>query len=257
MPNAPYNYETLGPISYPQRGKDTVLSPPSGANLAIGEVVLTNRSGSAIDVGWGMKLPNAIWKAGSITAASTPDYLNDTTDAQSAATGDFPLFTTTTNSGFLVQSTAKFNLIGITISTAASGGSPVYAYQYYNGSSMTTLTLVSTPVYTATGDVYIVFAAPHDWAKGSTAAVGADSDKYCIQVLATTASSTAGGTADILWVGQLYDFYPSLGNNSALNTEMKGEMVLLYGAGFLPYFGSASASNTVEIYYRPLGYIPS
>lgn len=246
-------YDFLPPTAYPEVSKATPLVPHTGGMLAIGEVTMTNMAAAA-DLAFGYKQPNAMWKAGSITAASTPDYLDDTTDAQSAAAGDFPLFTLVNNGGFLVQSVEKFNMIGITISTAASGGAPVYAYQYYNGTSMVALTPRLSGTFSATGDTIIGFLAPTDWVKGSTAAVGADSDKYCLQVISTTASTTAGGTASLLWVGSWLAYQPQVATNNSFSFDIPNyEAVLLGGGSFLPYFGLANAANTVQAHYRTIG----
>ena len=251
----PGNFELTEPIAYPQKcGPLTVLSPPAGAQLGLGEFVLTNRSGGAANVGLAWKIPNGLWKAGQIIVANTPDYSDDTTDAQSAATGDFPLFTTTANDGFLVQSPVKFNVIGMTVSTALIGA-PTIVYEYYDGTAMVTLTTIEAEVVFATGDKFTVFQSPVDWAKGSTAAVGADSDKYCIQARASVAPTTAP-IASILWLGQLINFFPSLGNNAAQDFEVQGEIVIQAAASVMPYFGTANAANSVQLHWRRLGHIP-
>ena len=246
------HYLTTLSRKYSEVCKSTIVSPESGETLYIGKVVLTNRSGGATDVGFGFRHTNSMWEAGQITAASTPDYSDDTTDAQDAGTNDFALFTTTNNDGFLVQSIEPFNLIGIDLSTAASGGSPVYEYTYYDGTNMTALTLIDTPDYTdTTNDQHILFEVPNNWAKGSTAAVGADSDKYAVQVRATTASSGAGGLAAELWIASLTDLQVEIANNFALVEDFgSGEMAIPHGNGFVAYFETASANNLVEVHYR-------
>lgn len=248
------NFQETGPIGYAEKGGSTVLSPNSGGALGIGEVVITNRSGGNIDVGWGWKQPNSLWVAGQIDASATPDFIDDTTDAQDAGAGDFALTTTTNNDGFLIASKIPFHYIGMDVSTAAAG-SPVYAVTYYNGSSMAAMPLYDSFAVglASTGAQAIAFPAPHDWAKGTTAAVATTlSDYYCVQVVATTAPTTAA-LASTLWVGTIMDFYPLLADNAQWDTDMKAEKVIPCGASVLPIFGTAASGNTIELHYRNLG----
>jgi len=260
MAHNPGNFNTTSPISYPsQCGPTTALSPPSnlsGSQLGVGEVILVNRSGVAADVGFGWKQPNALWEAGQIDVSATPDFIDDTTDAQDAGTDDFALFTTTNDDGFLVRSTHKFNVIGMTVGTAEAG-TPTYVYEYYNGTAMATLPTYSTPAAFTAADHIISFPAPHDWATGSTAAVSTDSaGKYVIQVTASTAPTTAP-LANVLWVTTLFDYFPLLADDAALNFEMSTEVVVPAAASIVPYFGTAATGNTIQVHWRPLGGTPS
>src|ERR1035437_5253364 len=145
-------------IGYAQNGKDAALSPPTGKQLQVYGIEAMNRSGGAIDVGILKKLNADDWMIYSIVAASTP-VASDITAAVQAATAT-GIFTLTNNDGFMIGSKNRFNLIGLTISTGASGGSPVYAYKYYNGSTMATLTTIATATFSSTGTQLILFNAP-------------------------------------------------------------------------------------------------
>lgn len=252
------NYDHLPSTSYVQKGKDAVLSPLTGGALVLGEATLENNSGGAIDVFIGYKHANSMWKAGQWVNATTT-FTDDTTDAQSAATGDFPLTTTTVNDGFIIGSNVKFNLIGITVSTAQAGA-PVYAYEYWNGSAYVALaagSIKESPASFTAADQFIIFMPPHDWAKGGSG-TGVDQTRFNIRMRATTAPTTAP-IADILWLGTSIAMKEGLANNTKFSIDLVNtEIVLPGGCGFLPYFGgTASAANMVEARYRTIGSVPS
>lgn len=251
LPNR--RYSRLQMVSYNQNLKDAILTPASGSAIAIGKIYVANRSGSTVDVGFAYRQPNAQWEAGQIDDSATPDIIDDSSAAKSTSAGGFELFTVSTNNdGFYVQSVDRFNAVGMVIDTAASGGSPVFSYKYYNGTSMTALTPIQSATFTSTGYTYFLFAPPHDWAKGSTAAVGADSDKYIIEVIATTAPSSAGGLASDVRLYNVFEFYPQLATlNEVIEDFSEQEFVCPTGASVMPFFGgTASASNLAWVDYR-------
>lgn len=252
------NYDHYSSNSYAQKGKDEVITPLTGGALVLGEATLENNSGGAIDVFIGYKHVNSMWKAGQWVNATTT-FTDDTTDAQSAATGDFPVTTTTNNDGFIIGSNLKFNLIGMTVSQAQAGA-PVYAYEYWNGSAWTVIpagAIKETPASFTVADQFIVFQAPHDWAKGGSG-TGVDQTRYNIRMRATTAPSTAV-IASVLWIGTSIAMKESLANNTKFSIDqVNTELVLPGGCGLLPYFGgTASAANMVEARYRTIGSVPS
>lgn len=238
-------------LAVPTIGKTTVLSPLSGYSLRIEYALAGNSAGSAINVGIGYRVPDAIWKGGRWLDAASTKYTDDTTDAQSSATGDFALGTTTDNDGFVIQASVPFNLVGITVSTAASGGgAAVYTYKYYNGSSWATLNTFAVPDLTSTGDQYLVFLTPADWAKGGATDDGIDSDKYAIRVNWANHPTTAA-VASIAWVTAFIDFVENLAdhNQNYLPATM-GELTLPHGASLTGYFSTADNSNFIEVSYR-------
>lgn len=245
------NYLTMPATSYPQKGKDALIAPRSGGQLVLAEVSLENNTGGAADVGFGWKLPNALWSAGQWVNASTT-FTDDTTDAQDADAGDFAVTTTTNNDGFIIQADRPFNLIGITVSQAQAG-SPVYEYNYWNGSAYTALTTKEVPGSYTVADQFIVFQAPHDWAVGGSG-TNVSQTKYTIRMRATTAPSTAV-LATILWVGQLFRVKESLANATKFTFDLEAtQIVVPAGAGLLPYFGgTANANNQVEALYKTIG----
>ena len=237
-------------LGYNQNGKADVISPGSGKQLHLYNAKIQNRTGGAIDMGILKKLDTASWKFYTIVAASTPDATEVTTTIQAGS--NVTIFTTTNNDGYLVSANKRFNLIGLNLGTASSGGSPVYTYEYYNGSAYTTLTTNAVPVYTSTGTVIVLFNAPQDWAVGTTAAVGGDSSNYNILVRATTASSSVGAVANAMWVGQFLDFEEGIADNGKLelNMSISRPLILDGNEAVFPYFGgTANALNTMRVMY--------
>lgn len=136
----------------------------------------------------GPNFGNSRWELWARIAA-TPNV--DKTAAIQAGTAS-TIFTTTNNDGYLVYGVNPFNKVTLTISTAASGGSPVYTYEYWNGSAWTAFTPTALPNYAATGSTFFTFTSPSDWAAGDGTEVAGNTAYYAIRVLATTASSSTG-----------------------------------------------------------------
>lgn len=240
-------------VGYSERGKTKVLSPSTGNQFEIYQAEAHNRSGGTIDAGIGVRFADVAgaWSLGTITAASTPDFLDATTTIQAGS--NVTIFTTTNNDGFLVQSKKRFNLIGLTIAQANTG-SPTYVVSYYNGSAYTTLVTISAPTDYAVGTQVIVFAAPPDWAVGTTAAVGGSTTLYSIRVAATAAPSQAV-IASAAWVAQLVKYNEGVVDNasSTFDTGTQEPILLEANEGIIGYFGSASTANTVRVLYKSRG----
>lgn len=231
--------------AYEQKAKAAVISPGDGQQLLLHSAILHNRSGASANLGVLVRL--ADYKFGTLPSGAA---VVDATAAIAAGTTQ-NIFTTTNNDGFLLQSKKKFNLIGLEI-TQASTGSPAYTYQYYNGTAWTALPdVIEVPSYSGTGSSLLVFTAPRDWAVGTPAADGGDSDKYAIRVRATTAPGQAV-QANALWVGKFIHFQEAVADNGNLSVTFPYEQPKLLdgGEGILPYFGTASASNCVSALYQ-------
>ena len=235
--------------AYEQQAKASVLSPSSDEQLLVHTLNMHNRYAGTNDMAACVKLANADYLVGLLTSGAV---VADVTSALQAGTVQ-NLFSTTNNDGFLVQSKRKFNLMGFTVSQAATG-SPVYTYEYYNGSAYTALTdMIETPTLTATGDKLFVFSSPRDWALGSTAGVGGSSSYYSIKVIATTAPSQAV-RATAVWVGKFLHFQEAVAENGNLHISYPYEnpKLLNGGEGIMPYFKNASPSNLVTGLYQSI-----
>lgn len=233
--------------SYEQAGKAAALSAASGKALDIFAAHLHNRSGVTIDMGLLRKLSSASLGFGTLTAASTPDFADAMTILAGTST---QIFSTVNNSGYLVQAKTPFSFVGFNVTQAATGG-PVYTYQYYDGTTWQTLTTIATPDLTSTGEKLLVFAAPRDWAVGTTGAVGGDTTLYSIRVLATTAPGTAV-LADSLNVAKFLHFQAGMADKTtlSLNYPYDYSLHLDSGESLLPYFSTASAANCVTVIYQ-------
>jgi hypothetical protein len=231
-------------------GKDQVLTPPTSPlaeKLYVHWLEVGNNGASASAGGVGFQYPTTMWVAGQWTESGGA-FTDDTTDAQDAGADDFGLFTTTNNGGHIVMCKDKFNIIGYTVGVAASGGSPAFDYSYYNGSAWVAFTPMSTPTYTATGDTYLVFGSQAAWAKGG---ISGYSDYYQIRVRATTAPSSAGGSATLMWAIKLIDYNSSIpADNSSCVIDSESGVLIPYGASLVPYMATADAGNWLKVEWR-------
>jgi hypothetical protein len=159
------------------------------------------------------------------------------------------MLTVTNNDGYLVQCKKPFNLVGITVQEAATGGT--FTYEYYNGTAYTTLTTIAVPAYSAAADTYLAFAAPVDWAPGTTAAVGGNTGYYSILVRHTTAPGDTG-SFNAAWVGRFLTFRAQVANygSVSLGFDELNPYILESGESIIPYFGTASANNVTEAFYE-------
>lgn len=209
---------------------------------------LHNRSGGAIDVAACVKLAGRDIKIYSLNAGVATDV-----SAAILAGTSTAVTTLVDNDGFLIGAKKLFNIAGLTVSQAASGGAPVFAYSYYNGSTFASLTPIVSATLTATGDKYTVFAAPQDFARGSGIS-GVDSGYFYIKCLATTAPTAAALKLSAVWLGQFLEYTEGVADNGELKIEFPSErpLFLEQGEGFMPYFATASASNMVSVRYAQL-----
>lgn len=203
-------------------------TPGSPIVAQCGFVKAINREVGATNFGIAVRISKDTWKAGQWTHGTTT-YTEDTIDAQSTATGDFPLETTTNNSGIVVQSYNKFNALSIKVSTA-SVGSPARIIEYsVAGGGWTTITrFINAPPTAgnyAVGENIYWWATPTDWAPieaghGTNLTVGMRG----IRVRSTTAPATTAGVATSLSVHRV--FAPSM--TLAQYAEYKVDFGALY-----------------------------
>lgn len=239
-------------LGYPEKSKTVVAGPASNGQLRFHSARAHNRSGGTANVGILKKFNAGRYTFAQIDVSATPDVVANTTLKAGSAT---TIFTTTDDDGFLVESKEKFSLIGLNIAQVETP-TPVYAYQYFNGTIYTPLAALDLPTaYTSLGEQVIAFLPPADWALGTTAAVGASTDKFSILVTATTAGGQAV-TADELWVGDFLAFQDTLADNGTLEYSVptvgltNGALLLDVGEGIMPYFGTADAGNMASVVYE-------
>jgi hypothetical protein len=156
-------------------------------------------------------------------------------------------FPTTNNYGLLVQSRNPFSAIAFNISQAETG-SPVYTYEYWNGSSWTALVLENTPIYTATGVQALVFQAPIDWVVGDSTE-GGNADLYSVRMLATTAPSQAV-QFNSLKVLKLLALSEVADKGSLISDFSESPLLLQTGEAIIPFFSYTSTHNRIDLSYK-------
>lgn len=222
---------------------EIALLPPANYQLVIHSVTLTNNSGGASDVGFGISQSLSHLRLYSIAGGVTTDLTDDL--------GSTPtLLTTTNNDGFIVQGKNKFN--GILLESATNeSGSPVYVFSFWNGATWETFTPISRDF---TGGIGFTFQTPSRWVEGSDGTI-ADfdglNDGYAIKVVATTAGGTALTVSEISALHDFKVFNRNLLADQYLSVQFpEGPLVLEAGQGIVPYFETFNAANTVTITYR-------
>ena len=229
--------------AYSEKGKSNVLSVQS-QGLGIFNVRVQNRSGDALSAGILRKLRSTDH---AFYALNSSVY----TEISISGSGT-EIFDTTNNNGFLIQSTKKFHLVGMTVSTANGSTAGVYAYKYWDGSAFQTVSTVEVPTdYKSTGDAYVVAIPDYDWTVGGP--TGTNGSKFSVLIQHTTAPAAAVEIDDI-WLGQFLSFEDSLADNSSMQIAMgQAPLEIEAGEGLFPYFGTAAAGNLMEVFYEPIG----
>lgn len=236
-------------VAYAEKGKSAGLSISANKQIALYNARITNRSGSAINAGILRKLKESAGNFKFYTKVSTT--YTEISSALAAGTST-QVVNTTNNDGFIVMADRKFGLFGVTVSNTATNGT--YTFEYWNGSAWTTLTTVENFTnFNSTGDKYVVFLPPSDWAAGDGSATAIDQTMYGIRVLHTTAPGDAGNI-NALWVAEFLDFWDSLADNvvGQILFDTQIPFVLDGGETIIPYFGTANAGNLFGAYYSQI-----
>jgi len=187
--------------------------------LTLRRFELNNRAAAA-NVGIGFRWANQYWGAGQLVAADTPDFTDDTTDAQDAPVGtaDFPLMNTTAADGWAVHSARPFSWVSVRIETADVGASADVTADYSNfaGTGWTAITTgaqnfeaVASSLIKAAGVNYtdatermFVWAPPNNWGKTATGGLnGIPEGRYALRFLCDVATTAA--SASVIEVGSL------------------------------------------------------
>lgn len=233
-------------VAYASKGKTAALSVAANKQVAIYNARITNRQGAAINAGIMVKLGASRGHYKFFTKVLT--VYTDITALLAAATASV-VATATNNDGFIVQADRKFGMIGLTVSNTATGGT--YTFEYYNGTAWTTLTTIENFTnFNSTGDKYIVFMPPSDWAVGDGAATAIDQTMYSIRVLHTTAPGDTGAIND-LWIAEFLEYFEALGDNVMGQVLFDSQVpyVLEGGESVIPYFSTAASQNQFGAFY--------
>ena len=223
--------------------------------------------------GLGVRIPNHLWRAGTSATGSPNVYTDDTTDAQDAGTGDFPLETTTNNDGHMIFCQVPFNAISYDIGTASVAGAGYahdLAYSDEEGDAWVTLTnpfinsfgttAVGVTGTTIANEALVVFDVPSRWGKttesgAATLATGAPVGYYGFRMRATDAPSTAA-EADSISLYRLYFLTEAVADNGTLSQDFGAKDFVmawdhltptgeLYGDALVALFSTADPGNRV------------
>jgi hypothetical protein len=232
--------------AYTTQSLTAALSAPSNQQLLIHSIYAYNGFNSTNSVGLSISMNSNQWKLWTLVGAGPTVSEKTSTIQAGTALTIFP--TVTANQGIILQAKDKFGLMSFDISQAETG-SPVYEYRYWNGSAWTALTLLNSPIYTATGQMNIIFNPPLDWAVGDNGE-GTDTSMYSIRIRATTAPTQAV-KIDSLKPCKLLVYRASIAADNSLGAMFKTRQLLLQqGESIIPYFATANAKNTIEIAYQ-------
>ena len=231
-------------------GATTVRTVAAGKMTMLRYAELYNATGGAITVGLGKIVETANWIAGQWDdGAGGSDFTDDTTDAQDAGADDFALTGTGAgDDGYVIGATEIFSMVRFTIGVAEAGA-PTYAYDYWNGSAWSTLTLVDTPTYTNDStDEYLTFVPPSDWTALASAEEGIPAGNYAIRCKATTSPSTAP-LVTIMYVSHPFAWLKKAPTVASVTWNLNDAVLSLNAAGedLIAYFGSANAGNRVML----------
>ena len=237
---------------------DTLVQRMQGMTLRRFE--LNNRAAAA-NVGIGFRWHNSRWNAGQLVAADTPDFTDDTADAQDAPvdTADFPLMNTTASDGWAIHSDRPFSWVSVRIETADIGASADVTADYSNfaGTGWTAITTglqnfeattsslikVAGVNYTDATEVMFVWAPPNDW--GKTAAGGLDGiqgGRYALRFLCNVATTAA--SASVIEVGSLL----AIESLATLSVYASDQTTFSdpYADAVVAFFSVANAGNRVS-----------
>jgi hypothetical protein len=229
-----------------------------GIKLQLAYFSLQNRSSGPANVGIGVRIPTALWKAGS-WVNSTTTYTDDTPDFQSVTASDAALETLTNNDGFIVSSTKLFNALCINVGTA-SVGVPVRVLEYSSGTSTWTaitnyISFAGASAVYPTGENVIVWIPPANWAVMAAGhGTGVTVGHYGIRIRATTASATAG-VASSMSVHRLYFLTEGLADNNLIDLPFGGMYFPLEPSGeaLVSYISTVNNQNRVSALLRSRG----
>jgi hypothetical protein len=197
------SYRALNPyhwLGQPATAQNTI--PASAGRECIGSrvrrVFLFNGSASTVAACLAGLFPDSAWSFGAWVDGTTT-LTDDTADAQSAATNDAAINTTTINDGHIIGCDYPFGLISYDMTTATVGAALAGVLEYWNGSAWTGLVaaqmLVDIPraagVQWALGELIVMFDPPADWAKGGSG-TGVNANRYNLRYRSSAAGSTAG-----------------------------------------------------------------
>lgn len=239
---------------------DFPLVPATGKRLHIHAISFSAQDAAPVFCAIVKKLNVAKWKLFRVVTADAPDA-TDVTSAIQAGSEVVVFESAATNSGFLVQATEQFNYLAMNVSNVSGGaGTAAVTTNYYNGSAITAMsnvageiTALAASTFGSTGNKHSFFLDPPNWALGTTAALGGDSDKYSVQVIRTGAFTNDVGI-NSLTVGKII----ATSTNNFEGTFMSFPNPLMVDSGeslrlYISPNPGASDFHSATIYYSDEG----
>lgn len=215
-------------------GYDKVLWCPGFQNgsrivtpIALAWARIQFRGSGTPEVGIGGRLDRSAWKAYGLTGAGV--LTDDTVDAQSSTTNDFPLeIAADAGSGFMVASSHIFNVLDLLVTTASTGTNPTRVLEYSGPAGWVGISNALVPPVTGAHftaiEALVMWTPPQDWTPMTIAlhGTGVPAGWYGIRVRATTIPGTLAAVAKSLSVARVktlndipatagvYEWQPSL-----------------------------------------------
>lgn len=235
----------------------------SFGGIRVGGISLHNRSAATCAVGYGVRIPNYLWKAGQ-WVDSTTTFTDDTTDAQNTTTNDFPLETTTANDGYVILSRIPFNAVSINVSTASVDAGTVARAVRFSDSTGAAWQSADTNLFVqdglvlnyATGENCVVFSPPVDWGLSTTAlGTGIPENYYAMNVRSTDPPATTAGLAKAIEIFRLFMPTEGLADNGLYEWGWAGAEITMptEGDALVALFGTANDMNRVSANVRSAG----
>lgn len=231
-------------VAYPGGPKAQALQGVASKHLAVYSATAKNRSGGSADVAIFRSVNENNRKAYSMDNSVLSD-ISSTLNA-----GSNIAILKIVGDALYIGGKEPFGLVGLTVSTAQVGGTIVY--EYWNGSAWTTLPTILNNALTSTGDRYVIFLPPVDWASGDGAVTGLEAEFYHIRWRVTVATAT-DPVINAYWQGRMLDFQESVADNGGLSIDAIDShkpLILEAGEGLLPYFSTTSADNLFAASYN-------
>jgi hypothetical protein len=178
---------------------------------------------------------DTVWNAGQYDAGASTPYVDDTTDAQDSGADDFQIGNTTSGDGFWIACAHPFTKVELK-SAQQAGGSPVAVYEYYAADlTWKTLTLTTTPSWTATeADRTMEWAYNSDMARFAGSDVGL-ANFFCVRVRFTTAASGAFSCDEIEVYHSHYLDEATEGTRIVM-TAAHGSRLFMATSGYIAFF---------------------
>lgn len=206
------NILTLPMMAYPNQSYDSILTPAPNQQLLVTSISARNGgfSYNKIALAHTIQTPALILPA----APSAGSYM--------------------------IQSTKRFNMVAFTLTTADTSGA-VFSYQYWNGSTWNTLTLVNTPDFTILGSQAIVFTMPLDMAQ--TVSTGS----YAIRINTSLTSNYVFGGVK---VAKTLAYEYSVAPHQIIEVTFQRPLLLAATEQIIGFFAFPSASNSMDASYQ-------